>query len=136
MQQEISQKVVEAILKNSQEKILLLKRSNKNKSFKGLWQLPGGKVEKNEVIEEALKREIEEEIGIKLCEYKKKEEINFEHSFNGFKGKLLLFVFAGSCPDKVSLTLSEEHSAFGFFFIDEIKKMHLAPTSKKALQLE
>ena len=36
--------VVEAIIKNKEGKVLLLKRSKSNKFFVGKWQLPGGKV--------------------------------------------------------------------------------------------
>ena len=42
--------VVEAILKNKEGKILLLKRSDYNTFFVDLWQLPGGKVEFGENV--------------------------------------------------------------------------------------
>ena len=37
-----------------------------NKQFGGFWELPGGKVELNESYPEALRREISEELSIKL----------------------------------------------------------------------
>lgn len=44
------------------EKILLVK--SKNEPFKGFWGLPGGFVEYGETVEEAVKREVKEEIGL------------------------------------------------------------------------
>ena len=46
-------------------KVLLSKRA-KHVHQGGLWEFPGGKVEKGETIEHALKREINEELGIEL----------------------------------------------------------------------
>ena len=50
-----------AIIKNN--KILLIKR--RNEPFKDRWALPGGFVEYNEKTEDAVKREIHEETGLK-----------------------------------------------------------------------
>jgi 8-oxo-dGTP diphosphatase len=50
-----------AIIKNY--KILLIKR--KNDPFKGKWALPGGFVEYNERVEQAVIREVFEETGLK-----------------------------------------------------------------------
>lgn len=47
-----------------QGKILLIKRERGD--FIGLWAIPGGKVEECEHIDEAVKREMKEEIGIDM----------------------------------------------------------------------
>lgn len=48
-------------------KVLLTKRA-KNPG-KGMWDLPGGFVDPNENLEQALSREIQEELGIELNEF-------------------------------------------------------------------
>lgn len=55
--------VVAAIIKD-QDKILATQRGYGE--FKGRWEFPGGKVEAGETKEEALKREIREELGVEI----------------------------------------------------------------------
>lgn len=50
-------------IKDSKLKVLLIKRALD--PFKGKWAIPGGFVQVNETIEDAAKRELEEETGIK-----------------------------------------------------------------------
>lgn len=57
--------VVAAII-TSGEKILITKRPP-GSYMEGKWELPGGKVEENETREEALIREIREELGRCRC---------------------------------------------------------------------
>jgi 8-oxo-dGTP diphosphatase len=60
----LDRKVVQAVILNeNQDKILLVKKRGFGES--DYWALPKGKVEKGERIKDALKREIEEEIGLK-----------------------------------------------------------------------
>jgi len=54
---------VDVIIK-TENGIVLVKR--KNKPFRGKWALPGGFVEYAERVEEAAKREAEEETGLKV----------------------------------------------------------------------
>lgn len=58
-------KVVGAIFKNDKNEIFCARRPL-NKSFGGLWEFPGGKIEKNESVEEAIKREILEELNLQI----------------------------------------------------------------------
>jgi 8-oxo-dGTP diphosphatase len=71
-----------------------------NKSFSGFYEFPGGKVKKNEFLTEALKRELMEELSVRinvnklifLCSYqitrgRKKIDLNF-FSTNNWIGKV------------------------------------------------
>ena len=55
--------VVAAALVDADRRVLLQQRPA-GKSLAGLWEFPGGKVEAGETPEEALIRELEEELGI------------------------------------------------------------------------
>ncbi len=55
--------VVAAALVDADRRVLLQQRPA-GKSLAGLWEFPGGKVEPGETPEEALIRELEEELGI------------------------------------------------------------------------
>lgn len=48
-------------------KLLLLKRNQE--PFLGLWDLPGGFLQKNEIPKEALKRELEEELNVNVVSF-------------------------------------------------------------------
>lgn len=60
--------VAAAIIENEQGQILIARR-NKGKAQEGLWEFPGGKIENNETIEECLKRELQEEMNIRILPY-------------------------------------------------------------------
>jgi mutator protein MutT len=50
-----------------QSRVLIIHRSKKDRAVQGLsWAFPGGKIEKGETIEQALNREVKEEVGIEL----------------------------------------------------------------------
>ena len=55
--------VVAVVLIDRDGRVLLTQRPS-GKSMAGLWEFPGGKVENGEVPEEALIRELKEELGI------------------------------------------------------------------------
>jgi len=61
----------------------LLTSRPSGKAYAGYWEFPGGKVEGNESIEQALRRELQEEIGVTLvnCEPWKTERIDYPHAF-------------------------------------------------------
>ena len=56
--------VVAAIIKKDNHFLIVQRNRKKHMGLK--WEFPGGKVEKNETFEEALLREIKEELNIKI----------------------------------------------------------------------
>lgn len=55
--------VVVGVIINEQNQVLVAKRPA-GKHLSGLWEFPGGKVEKGENAEQALTRELKEEVGL------------------------------------------------------------------------
>ena len=57
--------VVAGVIRNEEGKILITQR-NLKKAQGGLWEFPGGKIEPNETREDAIVREIREELEIDI----------------------------------------------------------------------
>ena len=53
-----------------QDRVLLGRRSTRRKAYPGVWDLPGGHVETGETVEEALVRELREEVGVTPTEWR------------------------------------------------------------------
>ena len=58
--------VAVAVIRNDEGKYLVLKRSDDEIAYPSLYTFPGGKVEDNESMQEALENEVLEEAGLKL----------------------------------------------------------------------
>lgn len=71
--------VAVAVIKNNAGQVLLALRPG-HVHQGGLWEFPGGKLEPNETVEQALKREIFEEIGIEILSAE--SLIKVQHDYN------------------------------------------------------
>ncbi|NOZ12512.1 MAG: A/G-specific adenine glycosylase [Acidobacteria bacterium] len=81
-------RVVVAVIRNENGQILIQKRPE-NGLLGGLWEFPGGKVEKGEAPAAALERECREELGVKV---KTGREIaTIRHAYTHFKILLTAF---------------------------------------------
>lgn len=59
--------LVAAVALQDQDGRILLAQRPAGKEFAGLWEFPGGKIGPNETPEQALSRELQEELGIKTA---------------------------------------------------------------------
>jgi 8-oxo-dGTP diphosphatase len=98
-----SEDVVAAIIKKGN--LYLVTQRNKDKYMGLKWEFPGGKVEANETLQEALTREIYEELNININVYEKIAEEKYKDS----KINIVLHYFLCSIKDgDISLN---EHEA-------------------------
>jgi 8-oxo-dGTP diphosphatase len=73
--------VAVGVLVNEAGDFLLTSRPE-GKVYAGYWEFPGGKLEAGETVEDALRRELIEELGIRIgaVEHWKVEMVSYEHA--------------------------------------------------------
>jgi 8-oxo-dGTP diphosphatase len=71
--------VVAGILRESDGRVLLAERQ-KDRPFKGLWEFPGGKADAAETPEQALGRELHEELGIEITGFERLVSIDHDYT--------------------------------------------------------
>ncbi|MEX2495000.1 MAG: 8-oxo-dGTP diphosphatase MutT [Woeseia sp.] len=70
--------VVAAVLRDSAGRVLLAERLD-DPEFKDLWEFPGGKLEPQESPEDALRRELGEELGIEPVELRRVVSVDHDY---------------------------------------------------------
>ncbi len=70
--------VVGIILDSSKSKVLVAQRNTDDEHF-GQWEFPGGKIDIDEPAEDALKRELAEELGIKVTVFQPFERFDYQY---------------------------------------------------------
>lgn len=121
---------VKALIKNKQGEFLLLKNNpNKPPRFSNTkhWDLPGGRIKDGANLEETLKREVEEEIGIKdikIVKFLDASISNLKINLTKKPLRLVLFTYLCSIKDPLSVKLTDdEHTEFKWFNSKEAAKL-------------
>ena len=109
--------VVAAVIKDEQNKILITQR-NLKKSQGGLWEFPGGKIEPNETREQAIVREIKEELDMDITVNKYLAEKTFV-----YPEKQKIFDTFADESAAAEQTLEIEEAALGNIIKDEAKRI-------------
>jgi len=124
--------VTSFLTKNSS--FLILKRSNKVKTMKGLWGGVSGIIEKNETTLERAKTEIFEELGINENELVlEKESKKIRVSSKQYKNhEWLIFPFLFSVKDP-KINLNWENSEYEWINADNITEYKTVPNLDKVL---
>lgn len=112
--------VVAAILKRK-DKVLIAKK-RQGKPLAGYWEFPGGKIEEGESPEEALIRELKEEIDIEIEVNKYVGESVYDYGNN--KVISLKGYIATLKSGEIKLI---DHDEYRWVTLEEIKKYKIAP---------
>ncbi len=103
----------------------LLAQRKKDDFYGSLWEFPGGAREDGEKIEEAVEREIAEELNLKIKAHHIIGEFFDENE------RLKIKIFLISCSIEKGSCKRSDCQDFGFFALKEIEKLSLAPADKK-----
>lgn len=113
---------VYSVIRNDKGEFLLLKRSEDSTSNPGKWDLPGGKLEREEILEEAVVREVWEETEITIVPGDIAGYVSFELP----EKKVIAIVYDGGYIDS-DVKLSHEHTEYSWIPLDKILGMHTLP---------
>ena len=98
------------------DKVLLVQQ--RKQIAHGLWSYPGGRVEAGETLEQALRREVREELDAELLDY---EYFDMYHMAND-QGEIEINTFIGNFTGEIHLK-EDELMAYGWFSLSEMQNM-------------
>lgn len=128
-----STRIVTSFIKYN-DQILILKRSEKVRSMKGLWSGVSGIIENNETPIDRAKIEIFEEVGIKEKEIKlvkKLEKMKISsQQYKNHEWEIFPFLFE---TKNGNITLNWENSEFKWILPKELKNYQTVPSLEKIL---
>lgn len=99
--------------------ILLIKR--KNEPFKDCWALPGGFVDENEDLEDAAKRELEEETQIKIEQLEQLKA--FGKPFRDPRSHVVSIAFTGIVSTDIQAIASDDAKEAKWFSVNDLPKL-------------
>ncbi len=109
-----AQITTQAIISNSKEEVLLVKRNKKN----GWFTLPGGTIQQGEKIKDGLEREVFEETGLKVKVGKPAWVWQSDHIGKDLVG--VVFVCDSRIKPEEKIHLSSEHNKYLWIKINDL----------------
>ena len=128
-----STRIVTSFIKDN-DKFLILKRSNKVKTMKGLWAGISGIIENNEEPLNRAKIEIFEELGIsedkiKFLKSASKMKVH-SPQYENHEWEIFPFLFESNNP---TIKLNWDNSEYKWVTVEEIKNYETVPSIDKVL---
>jgi 8-oxo-dGTP pyrophosphatase MutT (NUDIX family) len=123
----IDYSVARALVEDAEGRVLLVRRASWD-TLPGLWELPGGKVDRGERVMRALARELEEETGLMFAEG---HRISHRDMISPRGRRVREHVYAVSAVGTV--TLSDEHDAY--LWVSSPDELELTDSAAAALSL-
>ena len=96
--------------------------------FEGMWEFPGGKIEPGESSEDALKREIQEELGIDITI--DKFLCTIEYDYPSFHLTMHCYI----CSIEAGEIVLREHKSARWLTTETLNKVEWLPADKELLE--
>ncbi|WP_332060601.1 8-oxo-dGTP diphosphatase MutT [Bartonella sp. CB74] len=122
--------VVACALLDQDNRVLLTERPQ-GKSLAGLWEFPGGKVEKGETPEASLIRELEEELGIHVQPNNLLPLTFVSHAYETFHLLMPLYL----CYHYEGVAQGREGQNLKWVFIGDLDNYHMPDADKPLIQV-
>lgn len=132
MRQKIS---VRALIKNN-EKILLVRRASGSPQYIGQFELPGGKVEFGEAPELAIRREVNEELGIEVGILQLYRVVSWLDTVERDTQHIIVVYLVGLANGSEKIVLSSEHDKFAWKKLSDIQLNELNSLTRVVLEDE
>jgi 8-oxo-dGTP diphosphatase len=126
MSNNIQRVTLKAIIKN-EDRFLLLKDK------KGVWELPGGKIDFGEAPDETIKRELSEELGIHNMSVRDLVDVWTFITSNGSDNFQFIVIVYEVGIDSKELKISDEHLEFSWILFSEIKDLNMKEGYKESI---
>jgi 8-oxo-dGTP diphosphatase len=120
--------VAAAIIENDQRQLLIARRK-KGKSQEGMWEFPGGKIEKDESVEACLQRELLEEMNIEIDPY---EHFGVNDHYYGSIHIRLIANKATFVRGEINLV---DHDEYRWVDREDLKEYQFAPADIKFVEM-
>lgn len=120
--------VVGAVIQDEQSRILCALRSP-NMVLPNVWEFPGGKVEDNENFEQALTREIREELNIEIYVHEKITEVT--HQYEAVEVNLHTYW----CSISSGVPKANEHQELMWIPKEKLENLEWAPADIPTVDL-
>ncbi len=131
LQKHIKSSVVACII-DEQQRVLLTKRSIP--PFFGQWVMPGGKIDHGETMHQALKREVDEEVGLQVSVEALIDV--YEHIGIGEHQDHYIILYYRACPLSFELNINpDELSEARWFSASELIELDVPPGSRHILSI-
>ena len=126
---------IDLILRNEENKVLLGERLNR--PAQGLWFVPGGRIWKNERVQDALRRISQRELAITITQAKLLGVFDhiYEDNFLGVPGVNTHYVVLGfetTLPTSTQLTADDQHGELKWWTVGELLSSERVHANTKA----
>lgn len=122
---------VAAVTMIDEDNRILIAQRPEGKSFAGLWEFPGGKIEQSETPEAALVREIKEELQVKTCAGCLSPLTFTTHCYDDF----YLFMALFACRQWEGLVLANEGQVLKWVRAHQLKDYPMPEANRPLLAM-